>query len=245
MSYSNEFLTADNRLSSRLTDASLADILSNCPAARKTLTCYSRKRPAMATTQQNESNSFQPKKKSRNNGVERIFNKHAPTEEPIYSKPKTYTFPASQEVNKKKGFSRDPRFDNLSGNFDAEFFDENYKFLNELKDNEMRELQKEEKEAGTEEERKNISRLVQKFKEEKRARNKREVTREIVSKNLDEQIAQLEEGKKPYYMKKSKLKELVRSALIAKGLERESKKRLKNRAVKTTQKSRKHFPNRR
>ncbi|XP_063713950.1 ribosomal RNA processing protein 36 homolog [Symsagittifera roscoffensis] len=243
-----DFMTSDYRLSSQLADVPLEEILSNYTSARKTLTSFSSKRAHQQITHTGNSDHAPRTKKPKTSLVERKFDKHAPTEEPIYSKPKSYKYEATRKAQKqqsKVSLSRDPRFDDLSGTFNEEFFDENYKFLSEIKEQELKELQKQQKKAKTDDEKQHISRLVQKFKEEKRSRNKREVTREIVSKNLDEQIAQLEDGKKPFYLKKNKLKELVKEALVKKGLERESKKRLKNRATKSAQKSRKHFPGRR
>ena len=94
-------------------------------------------------------------------------------------------------------------------------------------------------------EKEKIQRLVQKYKEERRVVDRRLARREVLSKHLDEQIEIVQAGQKPKYMKKEELRTAIQKQLEAKGLERETKNRIENREIKSTQKARRQFPARR
>ena len=97
------------------------------------------------------------------------FVKNAPREEPILSKPpRVVKTKNPNKIRKNDVIKRDPRFDDLSGTFSVEFFDENYKFLEEKKEEELKELRKLWKDCDDDEEKERLRRLVQKYKEERR-----------------------------------------------------------------------------
>lgn len=64
---------------------------------------------------------------------------------------------------KKPAAPRDPRFDPLCGGFDEKSFKSNYKFINNLKKNEIKELQKELESAEDPERKKKIKLLIQRL----------------------------------------------------------------------------------
>ena len=71
------------------------------------------------------------------------FIKNAPREEPILSRPpRVVRTKNTRKVRKNDVIQRDPRFDDLSGTFSVEFFDEHYKFIQDKKEEELKDLKK-------------------------------------------------------------------------------------------------------
>lgn len=68
----------------------------------------------------------------------------------------------------KKTIPRDPRFDPLCGSYDEKSFKSNYGFINELKKNEKKELQKELEATEDPERKRKIKLLIQRLVKKKR-----------------------------------------------------------------------------
>merc|ERR1712179_686819 len=93
---------------------------------------------------------------------------------------------------------RDPRFDPLCGEFDEKLFKDNYKFVNEIKSQDLTFLKKQLREEEDPERRKSIKYLIQ--------RTENQLRQEAAEKN--EKKEQLQSGVKPFYISKSKQKEI-------------------------------------
>jgi len=103
---------------------------------------------------------------------------------------------------------RDPRFDPLCGEFDEKLFKDNYKFVNEIKSQDLTFLKKQLREEEDPERRKSIKYLIQRTENQLRqeAQNKMKEEQEAAEKN--EKKEQLQSGVKPFYISKSKQKEM-------------------------------------
>jgi len=103
---------------------------------------------------------------------------------------------------------RDPRFDPLCGEFDEKLFKDNYKFVNEIKSQDLTFLKKQLREEEDPERRKSIKYLIQRTENQLRqeAQNKMKEEQEAAEKN--EKKEQLQSGVKPFYISKSKQKEI-------------------------------------
>merc|ERR1711913_62155 len=106
------------------------------------------------------------------------------------------------------GEKRDPRFDPLCGEFDENIFKASYKFVNDIKSQELETLKKELREEEDPERKEKIKFLIQRLKNQKREEKRREKTmedRKIQTKEIKEM---LKSGKKPYIMGKKEKKEV-------------------------------------
>lgn len=103
---------------------------------------------------------------------------------------------------------RDPRFDPLCGEFDEKLFKDNYKFVNEIKSQDLTFLKKQIREEEDPERRKSIKYLIQRTENQLRqeAQNKVKEQQEVAERN--EKKDQLNAGVKPFYVSKSKQKEI-------------------------------------
>mmetsp|Transcript_13552 Transcript_13552/g.27684 ORF Transcript_13552/g.27684 Transcript_13552/m.27684 type:complete len:338 (+) Transcript_13552:154-1167(+) len=154
------------------------------------------------------------------------------------------TLNSSGTMEIKGGYKRsvDPRFDSVSGNLDMNHFDNNYKFLEEMEEGEIKRLkerqksglikgkkgQKLRKKLGVniedlEEEKKELNRLQMKRGERKKSQLDR-AARKSVKKAIRSKV---ENGGKAYYLKKREMKKLELEAKFE-----ELKKRGGNKAVK-------------
>ncbi|KAF8786536.1 ribosomal RNA processing protein 36 homolog [Argiope bruennichi] len=134
----------------------------------------------------------------------------------------------------KKKHHRDPRFDDLSGSFNSEEFEENYSFINDIKKREKEELEKELKTVGdNEERRKQILYLLQRMKNQEKTKKLLEQQKAEREKEREEIMEAAKSGKKPYIPKKSEIKKkkliesyqaLKKSGKLEKYLERKRKK---------------------
>lgn len=133
----------------------------------------------------------------------------------------------------KKDSPRDPRFDPICGEFDKETFKQNYKFVNEIKEREKKQLEKELEEC-TDPERKNtmkllIQRMENQLREEQKINNKKQ-KEETERRQIKEQIKR---GEKPVFKKKSvkrleglveKYEELKKTNRLQKHIQKRAKK---------------------
>lgn len=110
----------------------------------------------------------------------------------------------------KKQELRDPRFDSLCGTYDEKHFKKAYSFLNQVKENDLKALQKELKITKDPKTIKKIKYLIQRIenqlREESRKKQK-EVAKAIEKKEIFEAM---KNGEKPQYRKKCKLIKLIK-----------------------------------
>lgn len=110
--------------------------------------------------------------------------------------------------NVKKQVRRDPRFDNLSGEYNDMIFQESYSFLDEIKKKEKMELKKQMKKETDEKKRTKIKVLISKIDNQEKEKHKKEMREKNKKIMKQEIIDKLKEGKKPYFLKKSERKKL-------------------------------------
>ncbi|XP_023218773.1 ribosomal RNA processing protein 36 homolog [Centruroides sculpturatus] len=109
-------------------------------------------------------------------------------------------------IKKKK--IRDPRFDDLSGEYNESLFQESYSFLNEMQQKEKMELKKQLKKETDERKRMKIKKLINKIDNQEKEKQKKKLREKNKKVMKQEVIEKLKEGKKPYFLKKSERKKL-------------------------------------
>ncbi|XP_008565034.1 PREDICTED: ribosomal RNA processing protein 36 homolog isoform X2 [Galeopterus variegatus] len=143
-----------------------------------------------------------------------------------------------QVVPISKKVARDPRFDDLSGEYNPEVFDKTYQFLNDI-----RAKEKELKKHRSGEEHEKLQQLLQRMEQQEMAQQERKQQQELRLALKQERRAQAQQGHRPYFLKKSeqrqlalaeKFKELKRSKKLESFL---SRKRRRNAG-----KDRRHLP---
>eukprot|EP00794_Sanderia_malayensis_P020097 gene20097-22067_t len=104
--------------------------------------------------------------------------------------------------------TRDPRFDDLSGNLNEELFKKSYGFLEGMKKKEKKAIQQQMKKEKNLEKKAALRKLLQRMEQqetrEKQAEERRVREHEIKKKEMEA----VQQGKKPFYMKKSEKKKL-------------------------------------
>ncbi|KAM9234934.1 ribosomal RNA processing protein 36 homolog [Dugong dugon] len=148
-----------------------------------------------------------------------------------------------QVVPVSKKVTRDPRFDDLSGEYNPEVFDKTYQFLNDIRAKEKEIVKKQLKKHRSGEEREKLQLLLQRIEQQEMAQQDRKQQQELRLALKREQRAQAQQGRRPYFLKKSeqrqlalaeKFKELKRSKKLESFL---SRKRRRNAG-----KDRRHLP---
>ncbi|KAG6936677.1 ribosomal RNA processing 36 [Chelydra serpentina] len=142
-----------------------------------------------------------------------------------------------QVITVKKAVQRDPRFDDLSGEYNPEIFEKTYSFLDGLKKREKEIVQKQLKKSQNVEQREKLQQLLKRMTQQEDAQKERQRQREkeLALKRAQREQAQL--GRKPFYLKKSekwKL-ELAEKYKVLKGsgkLESFLSKKRKRNAIK-------------
>ncbi|WAR18448.1 RRP36-like protein [Mya arenaria] len=111
--------------------------------------------------------------------------------------------PADEQPEDKQLVRRDPRFDDLSGEFKDEHFQRNFSFLSDVKAREKQLVQKKLQKTTNEKKKEDLSKLLNKMKEE---REKKQADLEKSWKSKEKEL--VKEGKTPYFLKKGDRKKL-------------------------------------
>ncbi|KAF1394422.1 hypothetical protein PFLUV_G00000110 [Perca fluviatilis] len=114
-----------------------------------------------------------------------------------------------QVVSVKKPTLRDPRFDDLSGEYKPEIFESTYKFINEIRGREKEIVQKQLKRTKKDNKKKEkLQFLLKRMENQERARQSREQQREreLHFKRLQRERAN--QGARPFFLKNSEKKKL-------------------------------------
>ncbi|XP_053568760.1 ribosomal RNA processing protein 36 homolog [Bombina bombina] len=111
-------------------------------------------------------------------------------------------------VLSKKQMRRDPRFDDLSGEYKPEVFEKTYTFLEDVKKREKEVVQKKIKRVRDLEMKEKLEKLLMRMEQQEQAALKRQKQREreVEFKRQQRELAQ--QGKKPFYIKKGDLRKL-------------------------------------
>ncbi|XP_059966110.1 kelch domain-containing protein 3 isoform X2 [Mesoplodon densirostris] len=114
-----------------------------------------------------------------------------------------------QVVPISKKVARDPRFDDLSGEYNPEVFDKTYQFLNDIRAREKDLVKKQLKKRRSGEEREKLQQLLQQMEQQEMAQQKRKRQQELHLALKQERRAQAQQGHRPYFLKKSEQRQLV------------------------------------
>ncbi|CAI9555534.1 unnamed protein product [Staurois parvus] len=111
-------------------------------------------------------------------------------------------------ISSKKTMRRDPRFDDLSGEFKPEVFLNTYKFLDDLKKKEKEVVQTKLKKARDPELREKLQKLIRKMDQQEEASQKQEKLRERQLEYKRQMREDARQGKKPFYLKKGDIRKV-------------------------------------
>uniref|UniRef100_A0A8C6NGM7 rRNA biogenesis protein RRP36 n=2 Tax=Melopsittacus undulatus TaxID=13146 RepID=A0A8C6NGM7_MELUD len=113
-----------------------------------------------------------------------------------------------QVVSVRKKIHRDPRFDDLSGEYKPEIFMKTYSFLDSIKKQEKEMIQKQLKKCRNVEQKEKLQQLLNRMKQQEQAQQKQQKLREreLAWKRQQRELAK--QGKKPFFLKKSEMKKL-------------------------------------
>ncbi|XP_049321878.1 ribosomal RNA processing protein 36 homolog [Astyanax mexicanus] len=111
-------------------------------------------------------------------------------------------------VPTKKMVSRDPRFDDLSGEFRPDVFKQTYNFIGEIREKEAEMVKSKLKKVKSEAKREELKSLLKRMKNQDSARQRLEQQREKELQFKRQQRELVGQGHRPFYLKKSDKKKL-------------------------------------
>ncbi|TRZ09130.1 hypothetical protein HGM15179_017981 [Zosterops borbonicus] len=113
-----------------------------------------------------------------------------------------------QVVPVRKKVQRDPRFDDLSGEYKPEIFMKTYSFLDSIKKQEKEMVQKQLKKCRNMEQKEKLQRLLNRMTQQEQAQKKQQKLRERELSLKRQQRELAKQGKKPFFLKKSEKRKL-------------------------------------
>ncbi|NXC62386.1 RRP36 protein, partial [Aleadryas rufinucha] len=113
-----------------------------------------------------------------------------------------------QVVPVRKKVQRDPRFDDLSGEYKPEIFMKTYSFLDSIKKQEKEIVQKQLKKCQNMEQKEKLQRLLNHMTQQEQAQKKQQKLRESELSLKRQQRELAKQGKKPFFLKKSEKRKL-------------------------------------
>ncbi|XP_066503580.1 ribosomal RNA processing protein 36 homolog isoform X2 [Hoplias malabaricus] len=143
-------------------------------------------------------------KRKQTTGTVKRVNKHRPEE---ISAKKHVPF-LRKVVSVKKTTFRDPRFDDLSGEFRPETFKQTYKFIDDIRKQEAWIVKKKLKNVKSEGKKEQLKFLLKRMENQERARRRLEQQREKELEFKKKQKELVGQGHRPFYLKKSDKKKL-------------------------------------
>ncbi|XP_027694221.1 kelch domain-containing protein 3 isoform X2 [Vombatus ursinus] len=114
-----------------------------------------------------------------------------------------------QVVPVRKKVARDPRFDDLSGEYNPEVFEKTYRFLNEYRAKEKELVAKHLKKSKPGEEQEKLKQLLHRMDQQEAAQQEKKRQQEQRLALKQEQRAQARQGHQPYFLKKSEQRQLA------------------------------------
>ncbi|XP_069879812.1 ribosomal RNA processing protein 36 homolog isoform X1 [Dipodomys merriami] len=130
-----------------------------------------------------------------------------------------------QVVPVSKKVARDPRFDDLSGEYNTEVFDKTYQFLDEIRAKEKQLVKKQLKKHRSGEQHEKLQQLLQRMEQQEMLQQERKRQQALHLAQKQERRALAQQGHRPYFMKKSEQRQL---ALAEKFKELKRSKKLEN-----------------
>ncbi|XP_069344235.1 ribosomal RNA processing protein 36 homolog isoform X1 [Eulemur rufifrons] len=108
-----------------------------------------------------------------------------------------------------KKVARDPRFDDLSGEYNPEVFDKTYQFLDDIRAKEKELVKKQLKKHCSGEKHEKLQQLLQRMEQQEMAQQERKRQQELRLVLKQERRAQAQQGHRPYFLKKSEQRQLA------------------------------------
>ncbi|GAM28699.1 hypothetical protein SAMD00019534_118750, partial [Acytostelium subglobosum LB1] len=113
-----------------------------------------------------------------------------------------------QVVQVKKVVARDPRFDNLGGQFNEKFYREKYGFLDQVVQKDISQMTKQLKSTQDEHQRKLLEYEIQSRKSRMASQALKDKRRKLQEELEQKEVESVRQGKKPFYLKPAALKEI-------------------------------------
>ncbi|KAK9474765.1 uncharacterized protein V1510DRAFT_349507, partial [Dipodascopsis tothii] len=167
--------------------------------------------------------------------------KHAPQE--LSSKVKVGRHREIIEVPKIQ--RRDPRFEGLSGKFDESKFQKHYAFLDEYRQTEIGELQKQVKKEKDERQQEKLQRQLQSLQTKLDLSKKKQFERDVLREHKQKEKELVAQGKQPYFLKKSDKRNLILAKKFETMKKSDVDRAIKKRRKRNVAKERKNMPDRR
>ncbi|KAK2182555.1 hypothetical protein NP493_348g00000 [Ridgeia piscesae] len=162
----------------------------------------------------------------------RVF-KRANRHRPMETSSKIRVSQFREVIPVKKQVRRDPRFDDLSGEFNETIYKHTYSFLGDVREREKQTLVKEMRKVKDADRKKEIKALLRRMTEQDNQEKQKDRKRERTLERKKKERELVKEGKKPYFLKKSvekkldlaeKYSELKKSGKVEKYLSKKRKK---------------------
>lgn len=131
--------------------------------------------------------------------------KHAPAE---FSSKKAVTRKREVIPTQKINY-RDPRFEPLSGPLDEQKTKNKYSFLDAYRDSEINELKAVIRKTKDFEAKEKLKRALLSMESRKKSQQAKDQQQEVIRKHRKEEKAKVEQGKKPFYLKKTDQKQMA------------------------------------
>ncbi|NXC44228.1 RRP36 protein, partial [Penelope pileata] len=113
-----------------------------------------------------------------------------------------------QVVPVTKKVQRDPRFDDLSGEYNPDIFMKTYSFLDAIKKREKEMVQKQLKKCRNMEQKEKLQQLLNRMTQQEQAQKKQQKQRERELSLKRQQRELAKQGKKPFFLKKAEKRKL-------------------------------------
>ncbi|KAM4043341.1 ribosomal RNA processing protein 36 homolog [Anomaloglossus baeobatrachus] len=120
---------------------------------------------------------------------------------------------------------RDPRFDDLSGEFKPQIFEKTYSFLDDLKKKEKETLEKKLQKTREPALREQMTQLLRRMDQQEKSTKQKQRLREKEAEFKRQQRERAQQGKKPLYLKRSDIRKME---LVDKYQELKKKGRVEN-----------------
>ncbi|KAI1896949.1 hypothetical protein AGOR_G00100150 [Albula goreensis] len=113
-----------------------------------------------------------------------------------------------QVVPVKKPVLRDPRFDDLSGEYKPEIFEKTYSFIHDIKKNEKKVVEKRLRKAKTAKKKEQLELLLKRMVNQEKAHERQQQQREKELELKRKQREMVGQGQRPFFLKKSEQRKL-------------------------------------
>ncbi len=166
------------------------------------------------------------------------ISKHAPTE---LSSKKAVSRKRSVVPIPKRDV-RDPRFENAFGPINEQKIKNNYAFLEEYREIEMKELRAELKKTKSDLERERLKKEILRMESKKGAQDRKTAEQEVLRRHRKEERAKVESGKAPFYLKRAQVKKEALVERYGRMKAKEVDKLIERRRKKRASRDKKHTP---